>query len=90
LEHRRLEALELQCLALKPSQIAQRLNATWQNINRWLRAARRQGPRAVAAKPSPDKPSKLTVSRIGGLSVSLRGAAMFSGIGHSTPACWVQ
>ena len=60
MEDRRLEALRLHEQGWKAPRIAARLNTTRQSVNRWLRASRRGGIKAIQAKPVPGRPDKLT------------------------------
>lgn len=60
LEHRRVEALRLHQQGWKAPQIAARLATTPQSVNRWLRASRRGGIKAIRAKPVPGRPDRLS------------------------------
>ena len=60
LERRRRRAVALSQQGLGPTQIARRLKTTAQSVCRWLRLYRRGGPDALAAKPVPGRPVKLT------------------------------
>ena len=82
LEQRRLEALRLHGLGMRASRIAAKLGASRQSVNRWLRAARRRGRKALAAKPVPGRPAKLTPTQLRQLRRVLIQGAMASG--HST------
>jgi len=82
LEQRRLEALRLHEQGVKPSRIAARLGTSPQSVNRWVRAARRKGKQALAARPVPGRPAKLTPGQRRHLSrVLIRGAVA---AGYST------
>lgn len=63
LEQRRLKAVELEGEGLNHQQIARRLNTTDRSVRRWLRARRTGGGSALAARPSPGRPSKLSRRR---------------------------
>jgi transposase len=75
LEQRRRKAVALRKQGLKQAEIARRLNTTPRSVRRWLRAHRERGPKALAAKPTPGRPSHLTVRQRRGLvACLLRGA----------------
>ena len=60
LEARRRKAVALSRRGYSRSAIARRLNATPQAVGQWLRAYQDGGSAALAAKPVPGRPSKLT------------------------------
>jgi len=78
LERRRREAVRLREQGHGPSAIARRLGTTPQSVCGWVRAYRRGGDKALAAKPIPGRPSKLSARQRRGLvACLLKGAAAF-------------
>ena len=55
-----MEAIRLHQQGWKTPQIATRLTTTPQSVNRWLRASRRGGIKAIRAKPVPGRPERLS------------------------------
>ena len=74
LEQRRLRALALVEEGHCDAEIARLLNTTRTSVGRWRKAARRRGPKALAAKPVSGRPPCLTPRQKRGLvSRLLRG-----------------
>ena len=71
LEQRRRKAVALRQQGLGPSEIARRLNTTPQTVCQWVREYRRGGDDALAAKPTPGRPSKLSLRQRRGLAKCL-------------------
>jgi len=63
LESRRLEAVRLHGRGFKSSDIARRLGATRQSVNRWLREFRRKGRAALASRRTPGRPARLSAKQ---------------------------
>ena len=77
LERRRHQAVALSQQGLGPTEIARRLKTTPQSVCGWLRAYRRGGAEALAAKPVPGRPVKLTARQRRALVAALlKGAAV--------------
>lgn len=87
LEQRRRQAVALKEQGLGPAEIARRLKTTPQSVCQWLRKHRLHGAGALAAKPVPGRPPKLTArqrrSLVGCL---LKGASHF-GFGSDLWTC---
>lgn len=78
LERRRRQAVALKEQGLGPAAIARRLGTTPQSVCRWVRRHRQGGADALAARPIPGRPPKLTARRKRALvSCLLKGAAAF-------------
>jgi transposase len=78
LERRRRQAVALKEQGLGPAAIARRLGTTPQSVCRWVRRQRQGGADALAARPIPGRPPKLTARRKRALvSCLLKGAAAF-------------
>jgi len=78
LEKRRRQAVALKAHGYGPAEIARRLKATPQSVCAWLRRHRQGGDAAVAARPAPGRPSKLTARQKRALAACLRkGASAF-------------
>jgi transposase len=78
LEKRRRQAVALKAHGYGPAEIARRLKTTPQSVCAWLRRYRQGGIAALAARPAPGRPSKLTVRQKRALAVCLRkGASAF-------------
>jgi transposase len=60
LEKRRRQAVALKAHGYGPAKIARRLKTTPQTVCAWLRTRRQGGDAALAARPTPGRPSKLT------------------------------
>jgi transposase len=60
LEKRRRQAVALNAHGYGPAEIARRLKTTPQTVCKWLRTHRQGGGAALAARPTPGRPSKLT------------------------------
>jgi transposase len=72
---------------MKASLIAVRLGASRQSVNRWLRAARRRGRKALAARPAPGRPAKLTPTQLGQLRRLLIRGALAAGYATNLWTC---
>ena len=59
LERRRRRAVHLKHQGHSTTQVARRVGATPQSVNRWWRAYRRGGEAGLEAKPTPEWPSRL-------------------------------
>lgn len=59
LERRRFRALALLRDGLQPVEVARRLGVDRRSVRRWKAAARRQGARALAARPASGRPQRL-------------------------------
>ena len=78
LERRRLKAVALKEQGLRTGQIARRLGTTGRSVRRWLEDYGRGGAKALAGKPVPGRPPKLSArQRRGLISCLLKGAAAF-------------
>ena len=63
LEQRRRLAVSLLEHGMKPAQVAKAVGTSRASVTRWRQAYREGGPEAVAAKPHPGKPLRLTVAQ---------------------------
>jgi transposase len=63
LEQRRQLAVSLLEQGMKPSQVAKSVGTSRASVTRWRQAHEEGGPEAVAAKPHPGKPLRLTVAQ---------------------------
>lgn len=61
LERRRLRAMELLERGIPVHAVADRMGVDRRSVRRWKRAYRRRGRAAIAARPAPGRPPKLTV-----------------------------
>ena len=78
LERRRRRAVALHDEGHGPSEIARRLRTTPQSVCQWLRAYRKGGADALAARSVPGRPSKLSARQKRGLVACLvKGARAF-------------
>ena len=78
LEERRRQAVALRRQGVMPVEIAHRLHATRRSVRRWLHAYNCGGPAALASKPSPGRPSRLTPRQRQGLvKCLLKGASHY-------------
>jgi transposase len=76
LERRRRQAVALKEQGLGPAAIARRLGTTPQSVCLWMRRHRQGGADALAARPIPGRPPKLTARQKRALvSCLLKGAA---------------
>ena len=62
LEGRRFRALALLEQGHAPVEVARRLGVDRRSVRRWKAAVRRQGTRALAARPAPGRPQRLSAS----------------------------
>lgn len=82
LEQRRRLAVSLLEQGMKPAQVAKALGTSRASITRWRQAYQAGGPEALAAKPHPGKPPRLTGAQRRRLAkLLLQGARKH---GHST------
>ena len=75
LERRRRRGIELLTDGASVTEVARRLGCSHSSVILWREAVRRRGPTALAAKPAPGRPPKLTAAqrrRVPGL--LMRGA----------------
>ncbi len=87
LERRRRRAVALSRRGYGASEIAEMLKTTPQSVCRWLRACRRRGEKALAARPAPGRPPKLSKQQRRGLARCLvKGASAF-GFGTDSWTC---
>lgn len=63
LEQRRRLAVSLLEQGMKPAQVAKSVGTSRASVTRWRQAHQKGGPKAVAAKPHPGKPLRLTVAQ---------------------------
>jgi transposase len=78
LEKRRRQAVALSAHGYGPAEIARRLKTTPQSVCAWLRRHRQGGRSALAARPVPGRPSKLTARQRRALAACfLKGASAF-------------
>ena len=63
LEQRRRLAVSLLDQGMKPAQVARAVGTSRASVTRWRQACQEGGPKAVAAKPHPGKPARLTVAQ---------------------------
>jgi len=78
LEHRRRRAMELLDSGLSMQEVSHRLGTSVASVCRWQQAVAEGGPAALAAKPVPGRPPKLTkvqCSRL--LDALLKGAMAY-------------
>jgi transposase len=76
LEQRRRQAVALKEQGYGPTQVARLLNTTPQSVRRWWNAYAADGAQALAARPVPGRPCKLTGRQRQSLRACLlRGAA---------------
>jgi transposase len=87
LENRRRKAVRLHAQGLNGPEIARRLNATRQSVNRWLRARRAGGDAALDAKPAPGRPSFLSGRQRRDLAGRLVRGALASGFSTDLWTC---
>jgi len=62
LERRRFRALSLLRDGVPPVEVARRVGADRRSVRRWNAAARRRGKRALAARPVPGRPRRLSAA----------------------------
>ena len=60
LERRRFRGLALLREGLSPVEVARRVGVDRRSVRRWKASARGQGRRALAARPAPGRPQRLT------------------------------
>ena len=87
LEKRRRQAVALKAHGYGPAKIARRLKATPQSVCAWLRKHRQGGDAAVAARPAPGRPAKLTARQKRTLAACLRKGAAACGFGTDLWTC---
>ena len=63
LEQRRRVAVSLLEQGMKAAQVAKAVGTSRASVTRWRQAYQEGGPKAVAAKPHPGKPLRLTVAQ---------------------------
>lgn len=63
LERRRQLAVSLLEQGMKPAQVAKSVGTSRASVTRWRQAYQKGGVKAVAAKPHPGKPLRLTVTQ---------------------------
>ena len=63
LEQRRRDALAMLRRGIKPACVARTLHVSLVSVGRWRAAARKGGVKALAAKPVPGRPPKLSARR---------------------------
>jgi transposase len=63
LEQRRRLAVSLLEQGMKPAQVAKSVGTSRASVTRWRQAHQKGGAKAVAAKPHPGKPLRLTVAQ---------------------------
>ncbi len=63
LERRRRRGVELLKAGASVTEVARRLGCSHSSVILWREAVRRRGPTALAAKPAPGRPPKLTASQ---------------------------
>lgn len=59
LERRRFRAMDLLEDGLQPVEVAKKIKVDRRSVRRWKAAFRKQGPKAIKAKPSSGRPPKL-------------------------------
>jgi Winged helix-turn helix len=62
LERRRFRALALLREGLSPVEVARRVGADRRSVRRWKASARARGSRALAARPAPGRPQRLSAA----------------------------
>jgi len=87
LERRRREAVALRQQGLGPCEIARRLKTTPQSVCQWVRAYRKGGRAALAARPVPGRPSKLSARQKRGLVAWLLKGATACGFATDLWTC---
>ena len=76
LERRRRRGIELLQEGASVTEVARRLGCSHSSVILWREAVRRRGPTALAAKPAPGRPPKLTAGQRRKIArLLLRGAA---------------
>ncbi len=63
LEQRRRHAVAMMRRGMKPAAVAKVLRVSLVSVGRWRKTARLGGTKALAAKPTPGRPPKLSVAR---------------------------
>lgn len=79
MEQRRRRAVELMHEGYGDAAIARMLNTTCTSVGRWRKAYRRRGEAGLAARPTPGRPSKLTLRQKRGLVQRLLKGALAHG-----------
>ena len=76
---RRARALDLLQQGLKPSEVARRVGATRQSVNRWRREARTTKSSKPRSQKRPGRPSLLSAAKQRRLTKALKGGAYANG-----------
>lgn len=79
LEARRRRAADLLADGMSLAEVARRVGADVSSVKRWKRALRVGGDDALAAKPHPGRPSKLSVDQKQRLALILRAGPLAAG-----------
>jgi len=80
LEQRRLRAVHLLAEGFGPVEVARQIGVDRRSVRRWKAAARRGGESAVAAKPAPGRPRRLTARDLARLRRMLMKGAVVAGL----------
>jgi len=80
LEQRRLRAVRLLAEGFAPVEVARQIGVDRRSVRRWKAAARRGGEAAVAAKPAPGRPRRLTARHLARLRRMLMKGALAAGL----------
>lgn len=87
MEQRRQRAVELMQQGHDDVTIAQRLNTTRQSVWRWRKAYKRRGEKALAHKPVPGRPARLSHQQKRGLVARLVKGALVHGFATDLWTC---
>ena len=87
LERRRRKAVALKEQGLRTCEIARRLRTTDRSVRRWLQEQAQGGQAALAAKPVPGRPPKLSARQRRGLVHCLLRGASHYGFGTDLWTC---
>jgi transposase len=80
LEDRRLRALRLLDEGFAPVEVARQIGVDRRSVRRWKATARQGGPKAVAAKPAPGRPRRLSARDLTRLRRMLMKGAQAAGL----------
>jgi transposase len=87
LERRRLRAMALLKQGLMPVEVAERVGVDRRSVRRWKRALREGGTAALASKPVPGRPPKLSPKQLQRLEGILLGGARKQGFATDVWTC---